>query len=287
MQQSRHPLFLGSFVAFTLLGCAAYASAAAIPTTNLALWLDAGQGVTTDTSSNVTLWQDQSGQGHDATVDPVVNSAPVLAANQINGLPAVQFNGGQTLDIAGQVLTSQQFTIFAVVTDTSDVSSGLSDIFSNWTGANSVQSVFLGTASGIDGVTRSVRFTDDIGGATDPNHTETGVGSVPSNTPLILNGNSTATDANIFLDGSLLYDNGAPLSTRELDTPYAVGAQGQNDFEFWQGDIAELIVYNSALSTDDFNAVNNYLDTKYLPEPASMAMIALLGLPVLARRRRA
>jgi hypothetical protein len=52
-------------------------------------------------------------------------------ANGINGLPAVQFNGTQWMDIAGQVITGQQFTVFAVISDTGPGSGGR-EVFSDF-----------------------------------------------------------------------------------------------------------------------------------------------------------
>lgn len=62
----------------------------------LSLWLKADAGVTTSGSS-VTAWSDQSGNGNDATGDLGGGTAPVLAANSLNGKPGIQFNGNQIL----------------------------------------------------------------------------------------------------------------------------------------------------------------------------------------------
>ena len=52
-----------------------------------------------------------------------------------------------------------------------------------------------------------------------------------------------------------------------------------------KGYIAEIIIYNSALSDTDRVAVEDYLYGKYIPEPATIALLGLGGL-VLIRKRR-
>ncbi|HMB96224.1 MAG TPA: hypothetical protein VKK61_09320 [Tepidisphaeraceae bacterium] len=271
------------FVALVIVSISGSAWAQ-IPTGNLAMWLKADAG-TTVSSSALTSWADQSGNGHNATPD--TNSAAItLASNEINGLPAVQFNGSsQWMDIAGQVLTSQQFTVFAVATDTGgDGIATFREIFSNWTPGNGAQSIFLGTTGNLAQTTRAARFTDDLGGANDPNTPQLGVGQVPNNTTIVLSGESTASDATAYLDGTALGDRGSALTTRDPTTAYALGSQGTGGIELWQGDIAEVIVYNSALSDADRNTVTLYLEQKYgVPEPSVLGFLAVASL--LIRRR--
>ncbi|MGA2230388.1 MAG: right-handed parallel beta-helix repeat-containing protein, partial [Tepidisphaeraceae bacterium] len=209
------------------------AGSSTIPTSDLALWLEANQGVTTTTGNNVTAWDDQSGNGNNAT--PGSGADPILVNNAIGNQPALQFTGTQFLDLANQVLTSQQFTIFAVVSDTGSLGDeNFREIFSDWSTSNEITSVFFGTDTNAAETTRDARFTDAIGGA---DQGQVGVGAVPSNQAFILSGLSGSEDASVGLNGATMYDLGSPLPTRDLTTPYAIGAQGQNPFENWQGDI--------------------------------------------------
>src|SRR5207248_9490016 len=101
--------------------CAGNAWAQGQPVTNgLALWLEADAGVITDSQGFVVVWFDQSGNAHDAVqVDPSVR--PFFADAALNGLPVVWFNGRSNfLELTHQVLTSQHFTILAVVDHTRD-----------------------------------------------------------------------------------------------------------------------------------------------------------------------
>ena len=218
--------------------------AAASPpvSTNLALWLNADQGVVTNSNGQVTSWADESGNNHNGTVQ---GSGLTLVKNAIDGQNAVQFTGSGDLLLSGQVLTSQQYTVLAVVTDT-HTNTSFHEVFSDWNSSNGITSVFLGTTNNTPD---RARFTDYMGGAEDPNHTQTGVGSIASPTqPFVLTGVSATGDASIYQDQTLIADKGSAIPTRNLSDTYYVGDQGSAAAEYWQGDISELLVYNSALS---------------------------------------
>ena len=67
--------------------------------------------------------------------------------------------------------------------------------------------------------------------------------------------------------------------------------------DWYQGDIAELLVYNDQMTELQINLVANYLATDYglsfaydtttvVPEPASMGAIAMFGIVAMRRRVR-
>src|ERR1700749_1736093 len=96
------------------------------------------------------------------------------------------------MSIAGKGIGGQDFTIFAVAQDATTSPAGFREIFSNWDPSNQTTSVFLGTT----GFPVAVRFTDDIGGANDPIHNQTGVGVIPdASNPFVLTAVSRSTDA--------------------------------------------------------------------------------------------
>jgi hypothetical protein len=139
----------------------------------LALWLEAGASVTTDPSGGVLAWTDQSGAGHDASqANP--SSRAQLVSGALNGNPVLRFNGTTSfLNVTGQVLTSQQFTVFAVVNDLGVSDYAYREVFSNWYPlANEDSSVFFGLAH--ENPTRA-RLTDNFGGA-DPPYDQQGAG---------------------------------------------------------------------------------------------------------------
>lgn len=254
------------------------------------LWLRADEGISLDDNGGVAYWTDQSGQGHDAFQNEL-NDRPLWVANGLNGLPVVRFDGAQALDLLGQVITSQQFTIIAVLNDTRpDGDAGFREILSNWDFSNPSTSVFLGTVG--DDPTR-VRFTDNFGGA-DPPYIQQGAGTVDTPaTHFILTGLSGAANAFQFQDSTLIASLGAVLSPRNLSTAYGIGKQGQFAGENWIGDLAELRIYNEALSSDELQRVWTELEVRYgiaVPEPSSMILAGIGALAIVAtalRRRRA
>jgi hypothetical protein len=235
------------------------------PKDQLVLWLRADSGLATDGST----WQDQSGMGHNATA--IQGEAPTYVANAINNLPAAQFSGGQAMTIAGQLLNSQQFTIVALVTDTGlNEGQGLRrDVISNWSQSTGPESIYLGTVS--SQVSRNnptpldrIRFTDAIGGSTDKKNPEGGEGKIKSPTTAFeLGGISNTANAKIFVNGKAVYTLKTALPTRDETMPWFLGQQGAANVEFYIGDMAEILVYNKALSVHELRQVTSYLHKKW------------------------
>ncbi len=277
-------LFLVS--AFSLVTSSGFA---AVPVTSgLALHLEADVGLTLDGSNRVQSWTDQAAlNGDNSAAQVVAGERPTLVtgvfANPL--LPALRFNGaGDNLDLLGSVLTSQQFTVFAVASDLGG--GGTREIFSNWTGDNAFTSVFFGITSSSP---TTFRFTDEVGGATD-GFVGRGVFADPT-TPQVLAAVSGATHAAIYQGGAIAYSAGSALSTRNLSGPYVLGVQGEFTAEYWNGDIGAILVYDRELNPTEIADTMAYLGAKYspIPEPAAFAALAglgALGLAATQRRRR-
>lgn len=224
------------------------------------LWLRADHGVSVHDTGRVSQVLDASGQAHHA-VQGGTTAGPLLIPNAMNGLPAMRFAGGQWLDLAGQVLSSNQFTIITVVTDTRTDGS-FREIISNWNFNNNVTSVFFGTTAfdpqGPD--TTRARLTDDVGGA---NQGQQGAGAIVNRTsPFIFTGISRANNAEVYQERTLIAQRETPISPRNFSGPWVIGRQGPIS-EFWDGDIAEILVYDRDLSRCELDVVYDYLNDKY------------------------
>jgi hypothetical protein len=86
-----------------------------------------------------------------------------------------------------------------------------------------------------------------------------------------------------FLDGTSI----ATASNTGTGNPGAfnLGSYNYGEKDFFGGDLAEFILYNTVLSSEDIAAVNDYLAAKYIPEPTTVALLGLGGLGLLRRKR--
>ena len=60
----------------------------------------------------------------------------------------------------------------------------------------------------------------------------------------------------------------------------------QPGHQHFDGNYAELIIYDSVLSEPERLAVEGYLQAKYIPEPGTLVLLGAVGLLFGARRRR-
>lgn len=257
-------------------------------TSGLALWLDAPDTgtVSVDGSGNVTQWRDKSGGGHDAT--PIHGTpGPTWVENAIGDLPAIDYvqSGRDVMSVAGDlgIADGQPRTLFAVFDY--DTLLPNNEMLGNSTG----QMVDIGTYTPTGAQSNRLRFRDG----------STNVYSDPGDLPfgpqiLIAQGSD---------DGILAWQN----NTKIIDTAsdpfsYAIGSTfkiGGTDFNTrdFDGRLAEVLLFDRALSELEIRMVGDYLSEKYLlgvqfvPEPATALLLALGGLllavPARRRRRRA
>ncbi|MFT5104989.1 MAG: hypothetical protein ACI9UA_000607 [Pseudoalteromonas tetraodonis] len=226
------------------------APAPTISKQKLVLRLSASDGITLDGDGRIASWSDRSGQEHHAS-QPDAKRRPSLSRDAINGEPALRFSGNsEFLHLAGSVVRSQTCTIIAVASDRSNGATHR-EIFSNWDGAagNSVNSLFLGlTGKG------AVRFSDNF---------LSGQKLEPTSQPFLLVATNGSVGANIFHNGVQIATRPNPLTTRRLDTPFVIGQQGNIQGEYWNGDIAELLVYERQLDDRDLASISVALAQKY------------------------
>ena len=142
-----------------------------------------------------------------------------------------------------------------------DGAAGSRNIIGNWDGnkGNSTASIFLGTSTGPDN-RRRVRFSDDYAPADKLLVEKPAEG-------FVLTALAGKADARVFQNSRLLGGKGSALDTRKLETDWTIGRQGTLNGEYWQGRIAEILVYHHALASSERASVWKYLGTKYqLPE---------------------
>jgi hypothetical protein len=242
----------------------------------LQLWLSADKIQASDTTQVrifgttvfVRRWADQSGKAHDAT-QVTDASQPLLIFSAINGLPALRFNGGSDVLTLAAPLATNNFTLLAVFH--TSVPHEIDPESASGVGGTSGQHWLFGAQHGGD-------FNGGSGlsvGANGISAYEHGSSYMPA---LAVYAGPIATNFNIV---TLSYTNKTPsialqgLTVRNgLTSPRAQVTStveiGAGAYGAFNGDLAEVILFNRTLSETERRGVERYLATKYaidLPLP--------------------
>jgi len=247
---------------------AGYATA---PTTNLVLWVMGEKGVTKNTSNSVSGWADQSGAGQQVT-QSVSASQPTWQARALSGQPALQFDGGNdylTVANSSAINSSGPYTAKTVAI-----------VFK--TGNNITNRQVLweqgGSMRGLNLYLYDSKIYVNVW-----NVAETSWGPTYASAPVTAN---TGYYVELIYDraGNVVtgYLNGTSMGSisgvNDLNThadPNAIGrssdgtrfhdnSTGWNN-SYFSGQIAEILLYNTALGTNDRQVLEAYLDNKYFP----------------------
>ena len=199
-------------------------------------WFDASNGVTANGSGAMSQWNDLSGNGHHATD---AGGTKTLAENQLNGKSVAQFRGGY-LNCAGTFFAKEQYVV-------------VRSLYSNGWGT---YGGFLGRASGRGSNVMMApdqptfwndRFPDAV--------TKNGTAVAYSASPL--NGNYCF---NIAPINSFML---LKIKVNDENTSAAAYRIANSDGNTLQFDIAEIVAYDTALSSTDEAKVGRYLADKY------------------------
>jgi len=257
-----------------LLGAPIASGEPSIPQSGLVLWLDASDISTlrADATGRVERWADKSALGSHAT-QSAETARPRLVAAALGGRPALRFDGGSFLNLGRpESLCFQRGRPFTIVV-VSSVAAG--------------QSGTLLAMGGGPANQRAYQFylaPGRIGSVVYGQMREAKSPSGPMIATLICDGGR----AKVRINGrtSLSLEAGRGSSTVDV----LVGARRENADNtgtFWglTGDIAEMLVYNRALGTDELERLTEHLAKTYgldaVPAGPSQAanMLAMLKTP--------
>jgi hypothetical protein len=235
------------------------------------LWLDAadsstlfdatvgGSLVTTDGTA-VARWEDKSGNGRHAT-QSTANARPLLRTNVKNGRNVLRFDGSNDFISGSSFPSVSQYSIFAVYKRTGSNTNA----FGNFTFVFGIGKSGDGTAAG--------RLTH-IHYASTPNAFWWSVRVGAADLSITRNDNfnvhsciaplGTGT-ARYLLNGSNEQTVDVSTLNGSTNTPliYNLGANTWNQGQFMNGDISEILVYNTALTTTQRQSVEGYLMDKW------------------------
>jgi hypothetical protein len=263
-------------------------------TDGLALWLDAADTDTlyqdaaltnpvTGPGQTVRGWADKAPLNGTNDATKSGGSAPSYQTNVINGSPALAFNRSQLTVTGGIGIPNLQDRTIFMVMDYSTTPQN-----SEMLGTSTADMADVGDFR----VDNRLRLRDTTnGGPGDDGFSGIygAAGSLPFGSHLLLiEANGTGTFGRS--DGITILDRpGTTFQHYGLDSNLGIGGANFSGREY-VGNLAEVLVYNRALTADEINEVGfgleeKYgLDTTYTPEPSSF-ILALIALLALARRR--
>ncbi len=223
-----------------------------LPTAGLVLQLDADQGVSTN-GTQVTAWADQSGLGNDLTA----GGNPQLAADLLNGHSVIQFDtSGDKLErdlesLSGLPAGDSERSVFMVAKYNE---TGYGGFGYGKTGPNKAFGLNV-DAEGelmVQGWSSADMLTDELG---------TGQGWLSQSAIVAADPNGgSAEQVTHYKDGTLIDTQSRNFNT-VLDT-LVVGAnlKGLNSIDM---EVAEILVYDRALSESERLQVEAYFQQKY------------------------
>ncbi len=231
-------------------------------TSGLQLWLKANAGVTTNSSGLVTKWADQSPNGNDAVQSPTNGvAAPKLVLNSLNGKPTLRYDGTKMcLDVADSAsiaALTEDVTILALVLY-DDVSGGYRCCVTKTLGNGPAPFDWWNQAGSAGGAANF--WLGDGNG-----HYQDNLGSNPPRLGFFnvmtfswANG-ATSQYLNDRANGTGTYTTGQPTDGGK---PLRIGSR--DDFVTQlKGNVAEILIYQPALSDADRGSVINYLKTRW------------------------
>jgi hypothetical protein len=283
MMNANRLLFIASLLSPLVIAPNAAPAAIIDPSTIAGMKLRLDANAITGLSDNqaVATWNDTSGNGLNAT-QSTGSFQPLYKTSIMNGKPVVRFDGSNDRMNEGLGLLGAQ-TWFVVCKQNN--TSGNQTVLGLRAGGDASQLTFV-NISGYQNVTFKM---DALAGSQsvgfNPAHDTSGhMFAIAYN-----GGGGSATSSYPSLSYDQVSQTVLASGVSGLDNPGGlIGAQNLSTINFLNGDIAEIIIYNSVLSSTNYNGVQAYLYDKWFvtaPEPAGGVLLGVCA-PLMLRRRR-
>lgn len=222
----------------------------------LMLWLDAADLSSLDADTDIATWRDRSGNGHDVSQSASARR-PVSVNNARAGRSVVRFDGQDDyLEVANDgSFDSTDLTVLIVVSP-------------RWTThPNNNPSPFaIRTASA------TTRVSLHLDGNKADMHSWTSEGlswavyTFASDDFYLLEFIWSGNTESHYVNGAFINTDSRGLPASQVNHPVRIGA-AEAGVEHWPGDIAEVLVYDRALSNGERVEVENYLIEKWQLTP--------------------
>jgi len=232
----------------------------------LQLWLDASQIAGLNDGDAVGTWSDLSGTGNNAT-QATASKKPTFKTNQINGRPVVRFDGvDDVLEYANQLFTfTGNASVFVVVKVSAAIAGNFPAIIADHTGSPTSCTVCpqVYPNSGVE-------FCTDVGypGGVRANSTNsTGTYYLLTVAWQDWQNHKTngLTKIRVNQAAKTVVSYGANPASFSSGSKFIGSFTGgiYGPIDFFNGDIAELLVYQAYLSASDISQVEQYLSSRY------------------------
>jgi hypothetical protein len=226
--------------------------ASELAVTGLRLWLKADSQVETDANGKVIQWWDQSPNESDAQAI-AAGSRPTLVPNVTNSRPVVRFTGNSEHFSLPNFMAGAVAGEVFVVLRAGDVAPGATNGL--WQ---------IGSATGTAYPDGTGKVQDGFGSS---QLYQTGTPPAPLTSFQVYNANSQNGTWTSALSGNAYFTSTG--NTVGFTSSPVLGGNGAG--AWFNGDVAEMIVYDHALTFSERLVVNSYLAEKYVTPPAIWA----------------
>jgi hypothetical protein len=244
-------------------------------TNNLVLWLKA-DALSLTNGQAVSAWADSSTSGNNTSQGAITNQ-PAFHTGLFNGLPGVTFDGNSDFLGLTRVSLPAGLTYFAVFrTTNTDAASSYplnapltiigdhTDLIENGFGLSGGHAQYNNFTGQNTRVTGTIALSDGAPHVIAVTHATNAPG--PAN--LYVNGLSDGSMNSSYRSTFVGFDR---ISGGANVSPCCTGTE-----DLFQGDLAEILVYNTVLTGAQRGDVYEYFVAKYaLPEPGSVTLIVL------------
>lgn len=239
-----------------LVGPMAVQAAPGGVTDGLKVWLRADTGISANDGEAVEVWEDQSGEGNHAVFNPVNSfgeNAPIFDASNpgVAGQPTVRFNNVNALEIDLGFIAGSDYTIFVV---NGRDRTGLANFYIAGDSVSLNTNLVLGYETVAQ--LRQSHFSNDLN-AVVPEYVGTELWQIDTFT----------FDQTV---GRTIYQDGVPRASDTNLVPLASNTgttighfRAFGNLYWFQGDLAEVVIYDRALSGAERRAVEAELGVLY------------------------
>jgi len=228
----------------------------------LAFWVKADAGITTN-ANGVSGWADQSGAGHDASVETGKEPTFISSVSELDGKPTLRFDGTERMKILGDILPDgvESFTIIAMARVKTGSAGGPIMGFRT---AGEFPLVYL------DITLDSPRFIVMNGPPTTAANATassvTGTGFYGMFGGRLTKNNATAWTSEVFLNSATALTSSTTATADFSAYPNLTSGDryiGAWASGYFTGAISEIIIYNRALSDSEMSDVWGYMKSRY------------------------